>query len=76
MIDKENLALPEEKAKILTYLNEYLITGGFPEVVVKNLDPKIYLETLFDAILFLRFGEALQSKIFTAYIFAGNVFNV
>ncbi len=52
VIDKENFVLPEKKAKILHYLNEYLITGGFPEVVVKNLDPKIYLETLFDAILF------------------------
>lgn len=52
VVDEEKIALPETKGKILTYLNEYLTTGGFPEVVVKNLDPKVYLETLFDAILF------------------------
>jgi len=32
-------------------LDEYIKNGGFPEVVVKNLSPEIYLETLFDAIL-------------------------
>ena len=50
-VKKEYLALPELKGKILNYLDEYLKNGGFPEVVVKDLDPKTYLETLFDAIL-------------------------
>ncbi len=36
----------------MNYLDIYLKKGGFPEVIVKNLDAKTYLETLFDAILF------------------------
>jgi len=51
-IKKEIPVLPEVKGKILNLLNAYLKHGGFPEIVVKNLEPKIYLETLFDAILF------------------------
>lgn len=51
-IKKEKSRLPEIKGKILNWSDEYLKNGGFPEVVVKNLDPKTYLETLFDAILF------------------------
>lgn len=33
-------------------LTNYLITGGYPEVVINNLDPRSYLQTLFEAILF------------------------
>jgi len=33
-------------------MENYLLNGGFPEVVVSNLDPKDYLEVLFDALLF------------------------
>lgn len=51
-IERKQTTLPEIKGKILNYSDEYLKNGGFPEVVVKNLDPKTYLETLFDAILF------------------------
>lgn len=47
---KEKL-LPEIKGKILNYLDIYLKNGGFPEIAVKNLDPKAYLDTLFDAVL-------------------------
>lgn len=43
--------LPEEKGKILNYLDIYLENGGFPEVAVKNLEAKTYLDTLFDAVL-------------------------
>lgn len=50
-IKKRELDLPEVKGRILNYLDEYLKNGGFPEVVVKDLDTKMYLETLFDAIL-------------------------
>lgn len=52
ILDKKEIYLPEIKGRFLSHLNEYLNRGGFPEVVVKNLDPKVYLETLFDAILF------------------------
>jgi len=50
-LDNKEISLPEIKGKILNFLSEYITTGGFPEVVVKNLDTKTYLETLFDAIL-------------------------
>jgi predicted AAA+ superfamily ATPase len=50
-LDNKEISLPEVKGKILNFLSEYITTGGFPEVVVKNLDTKTYFETLFDAIL-------------------------
>jgi hypothetical protein len=31
---------------------DYLMSGGYPEVVINNLDPRSYLKTLFEAILF------------------------
>lgn len=31
---------------------DYLMFGGYPEVVINNLDPKSYLKTLFEAVLF------------------------
>ena len=48
----KKLALPEEKGRLLGLLDEYLRTGGFPEVVVNGLDVHAYLGTLFDSILF------------------------
>ena len=50
-ITTKEFILPEIKGRILNHLDGYLKNGGFPDVVVKDLDPKIYLETLFDAIL-------------------------
>lgn len=49
--NKSELALPEVKGKLLNLLDTYLKTGGFPDVVVQDLDPKSYLETLFDSVL-------------------------
>ena len=51
-INRKDMGLPEVKGKVLSCLDEYMGKGGFPEVVVKNLDAKSYLETLFDAVLF------------------------
>jgi len=51
-IEDEDVAIPEKQGKTMNYLNEYLTGGGFPEVVVKNLEPKTYLETLSNSILF------------------------
>lgn len=51
-VKEKHSELPETKGKILNHLDNYLKDGGFPEVIVKNLDAKAYLETLFDAILF------------------------
>ena len=33
-------------------LSQYLISGGYPEVVINGLNPKSYLSTLFESILF------------------------
>lgn len=45
-------ALAKKHSTLLKLLNEYLTNGGFPEIVVKNLDSKDYLEVLFDSLLF------------------------
>lgn len=51
-ISDEKLALPEEFGKFMQMLNEYMLNGGYPEVVTKNLDPRGYLDVLFDSLLF------------------------
>ncbi len=64
----DKLLLPEEKAKLLGFLNEYMVNGGYPEVVIKNLDPRGYLDVLFDSLLFkdvvkrhkIRFSEQID----------------
>ncbi|MBU4370004.1 ATP-binding protein [Patescibacteria group bacterium] len=50
-LDEKYMEIPETRGKILNYLDEYLNNGGFPEIVTKNIDPKVYLGTLFDSIL-------------------------
>lgn len=51
-VDTEYSALPQQRGELLNLMENYLLNGGFPEVVVSNLDPKDYLEVLFDALLF------------------------
>lgn len=51
-IDPEYGSLPQKRGELLKLTEEYLLHGGFPEVVVSNLDPKDYLEVLFDSLLF------------------------
>jgi len=51
-VSKDQFAIPEEKAKFLTILNQYLSNGGYPEIVIKDLQPRGYLDVLFDAVLF------------------------
>lgn len=41
-----------EKSSLLRLMEHYLVSGGYPEVTVKDLDPKGYLDVLFDALLF------------------------
>jgi predicted AAA+ superfamily ATPase len=63
------LSLPDEKAKLLGYLNQYMSNGGYPEVITKGVDPRGYLDVLFDAVLFkdvirrhkVRFSEQINS---------------
>lgn len=51
-IDSEYDSLPQNRGELLKLMDEYLVKGGFPEVVVSNIDPKDYLEVLFDSLLF------------------------
>jgi hypothetical protein len=51
-IDLEYSALPQQRGALLNLMEDYLMNGGFPEVVVSNINPKDYLEVLFDALLF------------------------
>lgn len=67
-ISEEKLALPAETGKLLQILNEYMLNGGYPEVVTKDLDPRGYLDVLFDSLLFkdvvkrhkVRFSEQID----------------
>ncbi|MCL4392572.1 ATP-binding protein [Patescibacteria group bacterium] len=51
-IDPEYKSLPQKHGELLNLMNQYLLNGGFPEVVVSNLNPDDYLEVLFDSLLF------------------------
>ncbi|HBH46827.1 MAG TPA: ATPase [Candidatus Jacksonbacteria bacterium] len=51
-IDAEYSALPQQRGELLNFMENYLLNGGFPEVAVNNIDPKDYLDVLFDALLF------------------------
>jgi hypothetical protein len=48
----ETVKLKEKQGMILYYLNEYLTMGGFPEIVLKNVNLKDYLKFLVDSVLF------------------------
>lgn len=50
-VDK-SIVMKERQGMILNLLGEYLEKGGYPEVLVKNVDPKSYITTLFESILF------------------------
>lgn len=51
-LNLEYLNLPKIKGEILNLIEDYLINGGFPEVVIKKFEPKDYLSVLFDSIIF------------------------
>ena len=48
----ETLAMKERQGMILNLLSEYLAKGGYPEILLKNIDPGSYITTLFESILF------------------------
>jgi predicted AAA+ superfamily ATPase len=52
VIDPKYGSLPEKRGQLLNLMDQYLVNGGFPEVVVSNLDPADYLDVLFDSLLF------------------------
>src|SRR3989338_2177829 len=51
-VNLDKLLVPDEKAKLLEYLTQYMTNGGFPEIVTKGVDPRGYLDVLFDAVMF------------------------
>ena len=48
----ETITLKEKQGVLLNHLNEYMNSGGYPEIVIKGMEPKSYLGTLFESILF------------------------
>ena len=51
-INEEYSALSQQRGELLNLMENYLVNGGFPEVALNNVDPKNYLEVLFDALVF------------------------
>lgn len=48
----KNFSQFDQKSELLKLLEQYMVFGGFPEVVIKNQHPRGYLDVLFDALLF------------------------
>ncbi len=48
----KGLLTKSEQGKILNLLNEYITVGGYPEIVVKGIEPREYLRFLFDSVIF------------------------
>ncbi len=65
----DDVLVPDKKAKLLTLLTGYMTNGGYPEVVTKGVEPRGYLDVLFDAVLFkdvikrhkVRFSEQIDN---------------
>lgn len=48
----QDLLIPEKKAAFFNLITKYMTNGGYPEVVIKDLEPRGYLDVLFDSILY------------------------
>jgi predicted AAA+ superfamily ATPase len=48
----ETMSLKENQGTLLNLLEQFFNQGGFPEIILKEVDPKNYLTTLFESILF------------------------
>lgn len=72
------MVIPETKGKFLNLLTDFMTNGGFPELVVKNLEPKGYLDTLLDSLIFKdivkRHKLRLSEKIYDLEIYLLNNF--
>ncbi|MBI4252662.1 ATP-binding protein [Candidatus Uhrbacteria bacterium] len=51
-LDPQYASLPQKRGELLMLMDDFLLRGGFPEVVISNLSAHDYLEVLFDALLF------------------------
>lgn len=68
-VSADKFLLPNEKSKLFGYLTQYMTNGGYPEVVTKDVEPRGYLDVLFDAVLFkdvikrhkVRFSKQIDS---------------
>ncbi|EKE21375.1 MAG: hypothetical protein ACD_7C00266G0011 [uncultured bacterium] len=78
IFEKEEISIPEIKGRLLGLLQEYMINGGFPELTVKELEPKGYLDTLLNSQIFTdivkRYKLRLSQKIYDLEIFLLNNF--
>jgi len=71
-LPKDYLEIGEVKGKILNYFDVYLKYGGFPEIA-NSLNTEVYLDTLFDAIIFKdivkRYNVRFSSKLYDLAIY-------
>ncbi len=51
VIESNSFLSPEKKGELLNLLRSYIKNGGYPEITTKDIELKMYLETLLDAIL-------------------------
>jgi len=77
-LDTGKTLSPETKGRALGLLERYLVNGGFPEVVVKKLEPKGYLDTLMDSLILRdivkRYSVRLSGKIYDLHGYLLNNF--
>ena len=66
--NKAEFNIPEVQGRILNYLDKYRVSGGFPEIVINELETRIYLQTLSNSILFKdivkRYNLRFSQKIY------------
>jgi predicted AAA+ superfamily ATPase len=48
----ENQITNEDQGRLLGFLSEYIERGGLPEILLKSVDHRAYLRSLFESILF------------------------
>ncbi|MDQ1284582.1 MAG: uncharacterized protein QG620_930 [Patescibacteria group bacterium] len=76
--NEDEIHLPETKGRLFDLLQKYMTNGGFPELVVKKLEPKGYLDTLLNSQIFTdivkRYKLRLTQKIYDLEIFLLNNF--
>jgi len=75
---ENEMVLPEKKGILLNLLIDYITNGGFPELVVKGLEPRGYLDTLLDSLIFKdivkRHKLRLSEKIYDLELYFLNNF--
>ncbi len=75
---EDEINIPEIKGQLLNLLKQYMTNGGFPELIVKELEPKGYLDILLNSQIFTdivkRYKLRLSQKIYDLEIFLLNNF--